>query len=167
MNTLMTRYVALLRGINVGGKNPIKMPALKACFEDAGLRGRRHLHPERQRGVRLAETRPAGLVSGSRRCSPRRFDYEASVAVRNRDQMRAVVERAPKGFGADPAKYRSDVIFLKPPLTAQGRDEERPHQGRRRPGATQGPACSTSRDSRAGRPRASSAGSWRCPSTKA
>ena len=26
----MPRYVALLRGINVGGKNLIKMPALKA-----------------------------------------------------------------------------------------------------------------------------------------
>ena len=33
----MARYVALLRGINVGGKNPIPMPALKACFEDDGF----------------------------------------------------------------------------------------------------------------------------------
>ena len=33
--------------------------------------------------------------------------------------MRAVVERAPKGFGAEPAKYRYDVIFLKQPLTAK------------------------------------------------
>ena len=33
----MPRYVALLRGIDVGGKNPIPMPALKACFEDAGF----------------------------------------------------------------------------------------------------------------------------------
>jgi uncharacterized protein (DUF1697 family) len=30
-------YVALLRGINVGGKNLIKMPELKACFEVAGF----------------------------------------------------------------------------------------------------------------------------------
>ena len=34
----MTRYVALLRGINVGGKNLIGMPALKACFEAQGLK---------------------------------------------------------------------------------------------------------------------------------
>ena len=34
----MTVYVALLRGINVGGNNLIKMPALKACFEGQGLR---------------------------------------------------------------------------------------------------------------------------------
>jgi uncharacterized protein (DUF1697 family) len=33
----MPRYVALLRGINVGGKNLIKMADLKACLEDHGL----------------------------------------------------------------------------------------------------------------------------------
>jgi uncharacterized protein (DUF1697 family) len=31
------RYVALLRGINVGGKNLIRMPALKASFEAGGF----------------------------------------------------------------------------------------------------------------------------------
>ena len=34
----MNVYVALLRGINVGGSNLIRMPALKACFEAQGLR---------------------------------------------------------------------------------------------------------------------------------
>jgi hypothetical protein len=34
----MSRYVALLRGINVGGKNLIKMAELKACFEKQGFR---------------------------------------------------------------------------------------------------------------------------------
>jgi len=33
----MATYVALLRGINVGGKNLIKMPALKAAFEADGF----------------------------------------------------------------------------------------------------------------------------------
>jgi uncharacterized protein (DUF1697 family) len=46
------------------------------------------------------------------------FGYEASVVLRNRRQMRAIVDRAPAGFGTDPARYRSDVIFLKSPLTA-------------------------------------------------
>lgn len=34
----MSRYVALLRGINVGGRNMIKMAELKACFEQHGFR---------------------------------------------------------------------------------------------------------------------------------
>jgi uncharacterized protein (DUF1697 family) len=33
--------------------------------------------------------------------------------------MRAVVDRRPKGFGAEPARYRYDVVFLKEPLTAK------------------------------------------------
>ncbi|MGF7142752.1 uncharacterized protein (DUF1697 family) [Anaerotaenia torta] len=32
----MQKYIALLRGINVGGKNKIPMPELKALFEDNG-----------------------------------------------------------------------------------------------------------------------------------
>lgn len=33
----MTIYIALLRGINVGGKNIIKMAELKRVFESIGL----------------------------------------------------------------------------------------------------------------------------------
>lgn len=33
----MKKYVALLRGINIGGKNKIKMSKLKSAFEMAGL----------------------------------------------------------------------------------------------------------------------------------
>ena len=34
-----TQYLALLRGINVGGNNIIKMADLKACFERLGFTG--------------------------------------------------------------------------------------------------------------------------------
>ena len=34
---VMQKYLALLRGINVGGKNIIKMADLKAAFEEMGL----------------------------------------------------------------------------------------------------------------------------------
>ncbi|NIP26808.1 MAG: DUF1697 domain-containing protein, partial [Phycisphaerae bacterium] len=33
----MRQYAALLRGINVGGKNIIKMADLRACFERMGF----------------------------------------------------------------------------------------------------------------------------------
>ena len=33
-----TRYVALLRGINVGGRNKVAMADLREAFEDAGFR---------------------------------------------------------------------------------------------------------------------------------
>jgi uncharacterized protein (DUF1697 family) len=46
------------------------------------------------------------------------FAYEASVVLRTRPQLEQIVRRAPRDFGANPAKYRYDVLFLKPPLTA-------------------------------------------------
>jgi uncharacterized protein (DUF1697 family) len=54
------------------------------------------------------------------------FGYQASVVVRTREELRHVVERAPAGFGADNARYRYDVIYLKPSLTAAGALESVP-----------------------------------------
>ncbi|MEX1335073.1 MAG: DUF1697 domain-containing protein, partial [Candidatus Limnocylindrales bacterium] len=36
---MSTTWLALLRGINVGGRNRILMADLRACFEDAGYAG--------------------------------------------------------------------------------------------------------------------------------
>jgi uncharacterized protein (DUF1697 family) len=33
----MTTYIALLRGINVGGKNKVPMPELKEAYRQAGF----------------------------------------------------------------------------------------------------------------------------------
>ena len=115
----MPRYVALLRGINVGGKNLIKMTALKACFEANGFEDVATYIQSGNVVFASSETRMPGLTRRIEEMLAETFDYEATVVVRSRTQMRAVVERAPRAFGADPAKYRYDVIFLKEPLTAK------------------------------------------------
>ena len=115
----MPSYVALLRGINVGGKNLIRMPALKACFEANGFDD---VATYIQSGNVLfgsSETRASELADRIEDVLGQEFGYAATVVVRNRTQMRAIVGRAPKRFGAEPAKYRYDVIFLKEPLTAK------------------------------------------------
>ena len=115
----MTRYVALLRGINVGGKNLIKMPALKAAFEDNGLG---NVSTYIQSGNVLFDALDADSAKLTKRIEKmlaEAFDYIPTVVVRSRSQMRAVVNRAPKAFGSEPARYRYDVIFLKEPLSAK------------------------------------------------
>lgn len=114
----MAIYVALLRGINVGGKNLIKMPALKECFEADGFED---VITYIQSGNVLFRATGSGSALAHRieKMLAKTFDqYQAWVVVRNHAQMRAVVEKAPKGFGADPGSYLSDVVFLKEPLTA-------------------------------------------------
>jgi uncharacterized protein (DUF1697 family) len=115
----MTTYIALLRGINVGGKNLIRMPALKAAFEEDGFED---VATYIQSGNVLFAgpgTRTTELTGRIETLLAEAFDYVPTVVVRNRTQMRAIVDRRPKGFGAEPAKYRYDVVFLKEPLTAK------------------------------------------------
>jgi uncharacterized protein (DUF1697 family) len=116
----MARYVALLRGINVGGKNAVPMPALKASFEDAGFG---NVTTYIQSGNVVFDAPSSSQAELTRRIEGiirKAFvHYDASVVLRSRSQMRSVVDRAPKGFGTEPAKYRYDVVFLKPPLTAK------------------------------------------------
>jgi uncharacterized protein (DUF1697 family) len=116
---LMPGYVALLRGINVGGKNLIKMPALKACFETNAFDDVTTYIQSGNVLFTSPETRAAELTRRIEAMLAETFGYQATVVVRNRQQMRAVVERAPEGFGAEPTRYRYDVIFLKGPLTAK------------------------------------------------
>lgn len=112
------RYVALLRGINVGGKNLIKMTELAACFEADGFKDVR---------TYIQSGNVIFTAPGARRGDPTRriekmlsdaFGYTATVVLRSLEEMRAVVKEAPAGFGEDPDTYRYNVIFLMPPLTA-------------------------------------------------
>jgi uncharacterized protein (DUF1697 family) len=112
----MGRYVVLLRGINVGGKNLIGMPALKAVFEAEGftdvvtfIQSGNVVITSRERARPLVPRIEAALSEA--------FDYSATVVVRPRAQLRRVVDEAPAGFGAKPERYRYDVIFLKEPMS--------------------------------------------------
>jgi uncharacterized protein (DUF1697 family) len=110
------RYVALLRGINVGGKHPIRMADLKACFEAQDLKD---VATYIQSGnvVFTSSALAAEVEPRLEAALATTFDCRTSVMLRSRKQMQDIVARAPKGFGADPADYRYDVIFLKAPFT--------------------------------------------------
>ena len=113
----MNVYVALLRGINVGGNNLIKMVALKACFEAQGFGD---VVTYIQSGNVVFTTPGAdqpGLTVGIEKALSKAFAYESRVVVRSLAQMKDTVAKAPKGFGRQPTVYRYDVVFLKEPLT--------------------------------------------------
>jgi uncharacterized protein (DUF1697 family) len=111
-------YVALLRGINVGGKNLIKMAELKACFESLGFQNVRTYIQSGNVLFSTDEPDQASLTSQIEDALSKNFNYQSRVVVRSDQEMKAIVANAPKGFGNDPATYRYDVIFLKEPLTA-------------------------------------------------
>jgi uncharacterized protein (DUF1697 family) len=114
----MTPFVALLRGINVGGNNLIKMPDLRRCFEDLGFGQVATYIQSGNVLFEAAKQRPARLATRIEAALSERFGYEARVVLRSHEQVRAVVAAAPAGFGSQPALYRYDVLFLREPLTA-------------------------------------------------
>jgi uncharacterized protein (DUF1697 family) len=112
-------YVALLRGINVGGKNIIRMTDLKGCFERQGYA---EVSTYIQSGNVLfcsTDTDVDRLTDAVEQMLSKQFGYTARVVVVSHAALKQVVENAPDGFGTRPAKYRYDVIFLRKPLTAR------------------------------------------------
>jgi uncharacterized protein (DUF1697 family) len=93
------------------------MTDLKACFEAQGLED---VATYIQSGNVVFTSRASPAAEIERRLESAlaaTFDCRTSVMLRSRKQMQDIVAHAPKGFGADPVKYRYDVIFLKEPVT--------------------------------------------------
>ena len=113
------RYLALLRGINVGGNNIIKMADLKACFKSMGFSdvatyiqsGNIIFKSEKKSKTKLTDKIQTELS--------KTFHYDAKVVVITYQQLKNIVNNAPSDFGKDASQYRYDVIFLKEPLTAK------------------------------------------------
>jgi uncharacterized protein (DUF1697 family) len=110
----MTRYLVLLRGINVGGKNKVPMAPLRACLEELGYSN--VVTYIASGNVILSSDRPAAEVKRQvEEALPKAFRLDSelvAVLVLTRAQLRAVVRDKPKGFGDHPDKYHSDAIFL-------------------------------------------------------
>jgi uncharacterized protein (DUF1697 family) len=114
----VTRYVALLRGINVGGKNLIAMKDLRAQMESHGLD---NVSTHIQSGNVLFETDRAAksLEAEIEAALEKAFGVPLVVVVRSHRQLKSVVDKAPEGFGTDPENYYSDAVFLRSLLTAK------------------------------------------------
>ncbi len=111
------QYLALLRGINVGGKNIIKMTDLKACFESLGFSDVVTYIQSGNVLFKSAEKDKAKLTGKIEKALSARFDYTSRIVLVNHAELRQVAEGAPNGFGKKPDTFRYDVIFLKEPLT--------------------------------------------------
>jgi uncharacterized protein (DUF1697 family) len=88
-------YLALLRGVNVGGKNKLPMTSLAAFFTAAGCRNVRTFI---QSGNVVFDAPPRLLTSLSERIATRiaeEFGYTTPVVLRTREELEAVVVNNP------------------------------------------------------------------------
>jgi len=112
----MTRYVALLGSINVGG-NRLKMDALKTALEEEGFENvatvvasGNVLFDHAKAADAKLEEQIAGIVK-------RRFGIDTFAAVRSRDELAAAIDDNP--FAKDGEPKAVHTMFLQEPLDSE------------------------------------------------
>jgi uncharacterized protein (DUF1697 family) len=106
----VARQIVLLRGINIGPRNRIAMPELRAALEHAGYKD---VATYVQSGnVVLSTSAKAEQTAGKvERMIKQRFGLDIDVVVRTRAQLARIVERNPLAdVATDPKRYQ--VSFL-------------------------------------------------------
>ena len=104
----MTKYVALLRGINVGGRI-IKKDELKACFEKLSLQ---NVKAVLQSGnvIFVSDLKSSELKQKIGAALTKTFNYPAKVWVFSVEELEKIIEANP--FTDAPADYHQYVIFF-------------------------------------------------------
>jgi uncharacterized protein (DUF1697 family) len=117
------KYVALLRGVNVGGANMISMAELKAAFEDAGMSAvRTHINSGNLAFSTDIVDRKQ-LTEILREAVRERTGLDIDLQLRDVDELRAIVEAIPSVWRNDDS-MRCDVVFLQPDVDRAGILEE-------------------------------------------
>ena len=112
------KYVAFVRGINVGGNSIIKMAPLRMCFENAGFSGVATYIQSGNVIFESNEKNAAKLTTTIEDALSRSFDFRPALVVRSRAQLAQVVADAPRDWSSR-TDLRCNVAFLRPPLTAR------------------------------------------------
>ena len=108
-------HVALLRGINVGGKNKLPMKDLVAIVERAGCEEVRSYIQSGNLILRAKTALAARLPELISRAIAKRFGYEVPVVTRKVGELQAVVERNPfLRRGADSNHLHVAFLATKP-----------------------------------------------------
>ena len=113
----MERYIALLRGVNISGRNKIAMLELKMGFEKIGfLSVSTHLNSGNV--VFEAESDDKGRIADSIRAMiESKFGLKIPVFVMGKEELREILDNAPEWWGSGDKEIYDNLIFMLPPLS--------------------------------------------------
>ncbi len=109
--SLATRYVALLRGINVGGSNQVGMAQLKQTFERLGFTDVRTVLASGNVVFRAGEKDLAKLAKRTELAIRADFGMRIKVVLRDQKSMVKLVKAIPPSWVND-KEMKCDVMFL-------------------------------------------------------
>jgi len=114
----MNTYIALLRGINVGGHNIIKMADLKICLQNEGFSDVQTYIQSGNVVLHSVESVRDIVLDKIETALRNTFDYHNPVVLISKEELDRINIEAPSGFGEDQENYKYEVLYLKPPLSA-------------------------------------------------
>ncbi|WTW93717.1 DUF1697 domain-containing protein [Streptomycetaceae bacterium NBC_01309] len=113
MTTRTTRYIALLRGINVGGHNKVPMAELRELLADIGYADAKTLL-QSGNAVFTAPTTPTAEVAKAIEAAlAAKYGTDIAVMVRTAEEIRAVAAANPLDVG-HPSQFL--VVFYADPV---------------------------------------------------
>jgi len=110
-------YLILLQGINVGGKNIIKMDDLKIIFEKMKFMDVKTYIQSGNVLIKNNEKDKSKLTKRIKKTLLNEFKNEIEIKILTILEIEDVLNNIPKEFGKDNKKYKYDVLFLIEPLT--------------------------------------------------
>ncbi len=113
----MERFVALLRGINISGKNKISMPKLKQWFEELGftevktyLNSGNVIFSSDNDNIESLKIQIEKIIKNQ-------FGYDITVFIIPKAKLEDILQNAPDWWGKDNKEIYDNLIFIMPPAT--------------------------------------------------
>ena len=112
----MKRYIALLRGINISGKNKIAMSELKEGFKELGF-AEVATYLNSGNVMFSCEEEKDALAGKIAAMIQDRFGLAIPVYIILQEELKERLEHAPDWWGEDTKEIYDNLIFLMPPLS--------------------------------------------------
>ncbi|WP_439809535.1 DUF1697 domain-containing protein [Parabacteroides distasonis] len=114
----MKRYIAFLRGINIGGKNKISMPDLKAGFEELGSAEVKTYLNSGNVIFSRDENDKEGFSGRLETMINERFNLDIPTFVISKEELEDILNNVPSWWGNDNKETYDNLIFILPPTTS-------------------------------------------------
>lgn len=115
----MKRYIALLRGINISGKNKIPMEKLKASFAELGFTDVLTYLNSGNVVFSTGESDAIALADKIQAVIQEQFEWNIPVFVILQETLRDLLNQKPAWWGSDAKETYDNLIFVIPPATAE------------------------------------------------
>ncbi len=111
------KFIALLRGINVGGNNKVAMSELKTCFEKVGFKDVVTYINSGNVIFNSSETNTTELIKICEQAIEKQFGFRVICSVISADQLQEALRNAPEWWDKGGPKH--NAIFVIAPKRAE------------------------------------------------